>query len=68
MTTFETIRLFVAIVAIYAILAAIFWYFIDRKIKEINKQLIREADYLYYLLVDTETKITNINSRLRKSK
>ena len=63
MTAYETLRLFVAIVAIYAVPAAIFWYFVDRKIKVMEEQLYNTVDVLAEaLLVD----ITNINSRLRK--
>jgi len=38
MTTFETLRLFAVIVAIYAVPAAICWYLIDRKLKQMEQK------------------------------
>jgi len=62
MTTFETLRLFVAIVAIYAVPAAIFWYLVDRKIKKMEETCCAYAEYF---LDNISTEITTINTRLR---
>jgi hypothetical protein len=37
MSTFETLRLFAVIVAIFAVPAAICWYLMDRKIKRMEE-------------------------------
>ena len=38
MTTFEILRLLTAIVAIYAVPAAICWYLIDKKLKKMEQK------------------------------
>lgn len=62
MTTYETLRLFAVIVAIYAVPAAIFWYLVDRKIKAIEEKCCAYAEYF---LDNISTEITTINTRLR---
>ena len=44
MTAYETARLFVVIVAIYAVPAAIYWYLVDRKIKVMEKKLFAATE------------------------
>lgn len=64
MTAYETARLFVVIVAIYAVPAAIFWYLVDRKIRQIETQIAQ----IYDLFTVCTTNFTTINSRLRNIK
>lgn len=62
MTAYETARLFVAIVAIYAVPAAIFWYLVDRKIKAME-------DKFYYVLGESLLQQNNqLITRLRNIK
>lgn len=68
MTTYEKLRLLVVILTAYAIPFGFVWYIIDRKIKAVEDQITREADYLYSLLISTEKEITNINTKLRNIK
>jgi len=65
MTTYEIARLFVAIVAIYAVPAAICWYLIDRKIKMVEQKLYKYIDYMFG---ESMLSITEINYRLRNIK
>jgi len=64
MTTFEILRLFVAIVAIYAVPAAICWYLVDRKIRQIESQIVLIRDLFNICTAN----FTNINTRLRNIK
>ena len=65
MTNYEIVKLFAVIVAIYSIPAAICWYLIDRKLKQMEEKCF---DYIECLYDDYVEDIANINSRLRNIK
>jgi len=65
MTAYETARLFVVIVAIYAVPAAICWYLIDRKLKQIEEKCVKYTEWVFD---SCYRDITNINTRLRNIK